>query len=79
MLASFSKYLENAVNEIAKLPGIGRRTALRLALHLVKAEKAEVNALTTAIDNLCGRGVHFGATYSRCFPTFFLHLSFQTT
>lgn len=52
MLASFSKYLENAVNEIAKLPGIGRRTALRLALHLVKAEKAEVNALTTAIDNL---------------------------
>lgn len=52
MLASFSKYLENAVNEIAKLPGIGRRTALRLALHLVKADKTEVNTLTAAIDNL---------------------------
>lgn len=52
MLAFFSKYLENAVNEIAKLPGIGKRTALRLALHLVKADKLEVSALTTAIDNL---------------------------
>lgn len=52
MLAFFSKYLENAVNEIAKLPGIGRRTALRLALHLVKTDKVEVGALTTAINNL---------------------------
>ena len=52
MLAFFSKYLENAVNEIAKLPGIGKRTALRLALHLVKTDKLEVSALTTAIDNL---------------------------
>lgn len=52
MLAFFSKYLEGAVNEIAKLPGIGRRTALRLALHLVKAGKEEVQALTTAIGNL---------------------------
>ncbi len=52
MLEFFSKYLENAVNEIAKLPGIGKRTALRLTLHLVKADKTEVNALTSAIDNL---------------------------
>ncbi len=52
MLAFFSKYLENAVNEIAKLPGIGKRTALRLTLHLVKADKMEVSALTSAIDNL---------------------------
>ncbi|MCQ2272732.1 MAG: recombination mediator RecR [Bacteroidales bacterium] len=52
MLESFSKCLENAVNEIAKLPGIGRRTALRLALHLVKADKTEVSALTSAIDNM---------------------------
>ena len=52
MLEFFSKHLENAVNEIAKLPGIGKRTALRLTLHLVKADKMEVSALTSAIDNL---------------------------
>ncbi len=52
MLAFFSKYLENAVNEIAKLPGIGKRTALRLTLHLVKADKLEVAALTSSINNL---------------------------
>lgn len=52
MLEFFSKHLENAVNEIAKLPGIGKRTALRLTLHLVKADKTEVNALTSAIDKL---------------------------
>ena len=52
MLEFFSKHLENAVNEIAKLPGIGKRTALRLTLHLVKADKMEVSALTSAIDTL---------------------------
>ena len=31
-----SKILENAVNEISQLPGIGKRTALRLALHILK-------------------------------------------
>lgn len=38
-----SRLLENAVNEFAKLPGIGRKTALRLVLHLLKQEKAEVD------------------------------------
>ena len=42
MLSIYSKNLENAVNEIAKLPGIGKRTALRLALHLMKSEKDDV-------------------------------------
>ena len=31
-----SKLLQNAVNEVAQLPGIGRRTALRLVLHLMR-------------------------------------------
>ena len=48
----YSKYLENAVNEIAKLPGIGRRTALRLALHLIKERDEDVHALTESIANL---------------------------
>jgi recombination protein RecR len=37
-----SHLLENAVNEFAKLPGIGKKTALRLVLHLVKQEEAQV-------------------------------------
>ena len=31
-----SKLIEDAVNEVAKLPGIGKKTALRLVLHLIK-------------------------------------------
>jgi len=38
-----SRILEDAVNEFAKLPGIGRRTALRLVLHLLKQSPAEVD------------------------------------
>lgn len=38
-----STLLENAVNEFAKLPGIGRKTALRLVLHLLKQSKGEVD------------------------------------
>ena len=37
-----SSLLENAVNEFAKLPGIGRKTALRLVLHLLKQSNDEV-------------------------------------
>lgn len=37
-----SKLLEAGVNELAKLPGIGKKTALRLALHLLKQENHEV-------------------------------------
>jgi recombination protein RecR len=52
MLTNYSKILENAVNEIAKLPGIGRRTALRLALHLVNTETIEVEILSQALIDL---------------------------
>ncbi|MFC2100666.1 recombination mediator RecR [Bacteroidota bacterium] len=37
-----SKLVEEAVNELAKLPGIGRKTALRLALHLLRSNKDDV-------------------------------------
>lgn len=47
-----SKYLENAVNEIARLPGIGKRTALRLALFLLKEREEDVHSLINAIANL---------------------------
>ena len=42
-MANFSSVLlENAVNEFAKLPGIGKKTALRLVLHLLRQETQEV-------------------------------------
>ena len=47
-----SKLLEKAVNEISFLPGIGKRTALRLALHLLKLPKENTFDLTDAINNL---------------------------
>src|SRR6202035_555828 len=37
-----SSLLENAVNEFAKLPGIGKKTALRLVLHLLKQDPSSV-------------------------------------
>jgi recombination protein RecR len=52
MISNYSKIFETTVNEIAKLPGIGRRTALRLALHLVNAETNEVETLTHALTEL---------------------------
>lgn len=47
-----SKLIENAVEEIAKLPGIGRKTALRLALHLLKQEKELVQGLSESLVDL---------------------------
>jgi len=42
--------LQNAVEELSKLPGIGRRTALRLALHLLKMDRESVGRMTHSID-----------------------------
>ena len=47
-----SKLLENAVAEIAQLPGIGKRTALRLVLHLLKQPKEQTEHLTYALSSL---------------------------
>lgn len=47
-----SKLLEKAVNEMAQLPGIGKRTALRLILHLLKQPKEQTQFLTEALTNM---------------------------
>ena len=47
-----TQIFEKAVNEIAQLPGIGKRTALRLALHLLKVPKENTFHLTQALNNL---------------------------
>ena len=47
-----SKLLEDAVDAISSLPGVGRRSALRLALHLLKQPVENVHHFTMAIDRL---------------------------
>ncbi|MFC0262718.1 recombination mediator RecR [Fontibacter flavus] len=47
-----SKLIENAVNEISRLPGIGKKTALRLALHLLKQKESVTEELTLALNAL---------------------------
>lgn len=44
-----SKLVEDAVNELAKLPGIGRKTALRLALHLLQCDNDSVSRFGNSI------------------------------
>jgi len=55
-----SKLIENAVGELARLPGIGRKTALRLALHLLKAEMDTTASLAEALAKM-----RFEITYCR--------------
>lgn len=45
-----SKLLQDAVNELSKLPGIGRRTALRLAMHLLRTDTESVVQMTSSIE-----------------------------
>lgn len=45
-----SKLLENAVNEMSQLPGIGKRTALRLVLHLLRQPKEQTSQLSNALQ-----------------------------
>lgn len=47
-----SRLLEEAVDAINSLPGVGRRTALRLALHLLRQPSENVHHFTSAIDSL---------------------------
>ena len=45
-----SQLLQDVVGELSKLPGIGRRTALRLAMHLLRMETESVDEMTASID-----------------------------
>lgn len=46
-----SKLLDEIVGELSRLPGIGRRTALRLSLHMLKMEPEEVRQMTRSMDD----------------------------
>jgi recombination protein RecR len=58
-----SSLLENAVNEFARLPGIGKKTALRLVLHLLKQEALTVEQFSEVIAKM-RTGIKF---CQRCF------------
>jgi recombination protein RecR len=47
-----SRLLESAVQEFSKLPGIGRKTALRLVLYMLRMEHDEVTRFTESLDRL---------------------------
>lgn len=47
-----SQLLDNAVDELAKLPGVGRKTALRLALHLLRQTPEAVDTFAQAVTHL---------------------------
>ncbi|MDC1472453.1 recombination mediator RecR [Flavobacteriaceae bacterium] len=47
-----SKLLQSAVDEVAQLPGIGRRTALRLVLHLMRQPESQTLHLTAALQQM---------------------------
>ena len=47
-----SKVLESAVNELSRFPGVGKETALRMVVHLLKTDKLVVNKLAQSILEL---------------------------
>ena len=47
-----SKHIEEAINQFAKLPGVGRKSAMRYVLHMLKLENKEVEAFVNSIVNL---------------------------
>lgn len=47
-----SKLIEEAVTQVSRLPGIGKKTALRLVLHLIKEKEEQTYSLTEALSNL---------------------------
>ena len=59
-----SRLLENAVNEFAKLPGIGRKSALRLVLHLLRQNIEDVNAFGNSLMELRSEIKHCKICYN---------------
>ncbi len=47
-----SKHIEDVINEFAKLPGVGRKTAIRYVLHILKQEDTETENFAAALINL---------------------------
>ena len=61
-----SQLLEKAVTEINRLPGIGSKTALRLALHLLRQEEGNVDALANSIVKMRREVRYCNTCYNIC-------------
>ena len=61
-----SNLLENAVNEISQLPGIGKRTALRLVLFLLRQPKSQTHNISKSLTNLVDKITHCESCYNIC-------------
>lgn len=61
-----SKLIEEAVNQVSKLPGIGKKTALRLVLHLIKDSQETTSALTDALNKLRAGIRYCSSCYNIC-------------
>ena len=59
-----SKLVENAVNQLSRLPGIGKRSALRLVLHMLKQEKNSVEQFGDSFIQLINRISYCSVCYS---------------
>lgn len=73
-----SKLLESAVGEMAQLPGIGKRTALRLVLHLLKQPKDQTQFLSEALTNM-RNDIQFCATCHNISDTEVCHICANTS
>lgn len=62
--SSTSKYIDEVVNEFSKLPGIGKKTALRFALHLLRKNKDQSEKLGNAIINLSNNAKYCSTCYN---------------
>lgn len=61
-----SQLLERAVQELTRLPGVGRKTALRFALHLLSQPTDMVHAMTKSIDRLRDNIKHCRICHNIC-------------
>ncbi|MGL5111683.1 MAG: recombination mediator RecR [Flavobacterium sp.] len=73
-----SKLLEKAVSEMAQLPGIGKRTALRLVLHLLKQPKDQTRFLSEALIGM-RNDIQFCATCHNISDTEVCHICANTS
>ena len=48
-MSNFSKPIDNLIKQLSKLPGIGQKTAQRLAFHIINMELEDAKALSSAI------------------------------
>lgn len=58
MIINSSENLQRLISELADLPGIGRKSAARLAYHIANADKNKINSLCKAIDNVSNNIKH---------------------